>query len=60
LPNLVIDTQLKASYDVASNIWQAVVMGLLAFHSLGRAVQFDPMKPTLKAPGSQRLKLRID
>jgi len=24
---------------------------------LGRAVQVDPMKPTLKAPGSKRLKL---
>ena len=26
----------------------------------GRAVQVDPMKPTLKAPGPQRLKLEFD
>jgi len=23
-------------------------------HALGRAVQIDPMKPTLRAPGSKR------
>jgi len=28
------------------------------FH--GRAVQFDPTKPTLKAPGTKRLKLKHD
>jgi len=27
-------------------------------HSLGRAVQVDPIKPTLKAPGTKRLQLR--
>jgi hypothetical protein len=26
----------------------------------GRAVQFDPIKPTLKAPGSKRLKLKLE
>jgi len=26
--------------------------------AFGRAVQLDPMKPTLKAPGSKRLKLK--
>jgi hypothetical protein len=26
----------------------------------GRAVQVDPMKPTLKAPGTKRLKLKHD
>ena len=26
----------------------------------GRAVQVDPIKPTLKAPGIKRLKLRYD
>jgi hypothetical protein len=25
-------------------------------HCLGRAMQFDPVKPTFKAPGSRRLK----
>jgi hypothetical protein len=28
--------------------------------SLGRAVQVDPIKPTLKAPGTKRLKLKHD
>ena len=27
---------------------------------LGRVVQVDPLKPTLKAPGCERLKLRYD
>ena len=27
---------------------------------LGRAVQVDPIKPTLKAPGTMRLKLKYD
>jgi len=27
---------------------------------LGRAVQVDPIKPTLKAPGTKRLKLKYD
>ena len=27
---------------------------------LGRAVQVDPIKPTLKTPGSKRLKLKYD
>jgi len=31
-----------------------------AMFNLGRAVQVDPMKPTLKAPGSERLKLECD
>jgi len=30
------------------------------FGLLGRAVQVDPIKPTLKAPGSKRLKLIFD
>jgi hypothetical protein len=30
------------------------------FHSLGRAVQVDPMKPKLKAPGTKSLKLKCD
>ena len=28
--------------------------------ALGRAVQVDPIKPTLKAPGTKRLKLKCD
>jgi hypothetical protein len=30
------------------------------WNGLGRAVQVDPITPTLKAPGSKRLKLRYD
>jgi hypothetical protein len=29
----------------------------LYYHAIGRPVQVDPIKPTLKAPGTQRLKL---
>jgi len=29
-------------------------------YELGRAVQVDPIKPTLKAPGTKRLKLKYD
>jgi len=31
-----------------------------AVASPGRAVQFDPIKPTVKAPGSERLKLKYE
>jgi hypothetical protein len=34
--------------------------GRRAFASQGRAVQVDPMKPRLKPPGTERLKLRCD
>jgi len=32
-------------------------MHATAINNLGRAVQVDPIKPMLKAPGSKRLKL---
>jgi hypothetical protein len=31
-----------------------------ACETYGRAVQVDPIKPTLKAPGTKRLKLKDD
>ena len=31
-----------------------------AGHGHGKAVQVDPIKPTLKAPGTKRLKLKFD
>jgi len=62
---------MMASHDVASNVWQALVGGLFLYGGqmvsegaesrlLGRAVQVDPNKPTLKAPGTKRLKLKYD
>jgi len=45
-----------ASGDVASNIRQALGGG----EDQGEAVQVDPIKPTLKAPGTKRLKLKYD
>jgi hypothetical protein len=47
-------------YDVVGNKFQSLLGGAAVQHpqSLqGRAVQVDPMRPTLKAPGSDRLKL---
>ena len=38
---------------------QAVVAGLKRRHR-GKAVQVEPMKPTLKAPGTKRLTLKYD
>jgi len=57
-----------ASYDVASNISQALSEGggggvedavreEPAQPGQGIAVQVDPIKPKLKLPGAQRLKL---
>ena len=34
--------------------------GVSWMQSRGRAVQVDPVKPTLKAPGTKRLKLEYD
>jgi hypothetical protein len=62
----------KASYDVAVKIWQALSVGpdaarAVGRHGLGRAhrgggqgeaVQVDPIKPKLKAPGIMQLKLQ--
>ena len=58
------------SCDVARNVWQALPEGgagarLLGRGGLphaehGRAAQVDPIKPTLKAPGTQGLKLKYD
>jgi len=45
------------SHDVASKICQALAVGT---GGLGRAVQVDPSKPTLKAPATKRLKLKHD
>jgi len=45
-------------HDVAGNNFQSLLCGAAVQHpqSLqGRAVQVDPMKPTLKAPGINRL-----
>jgi hypothetical protein len=51
-----------ASVDVASNIWHALIHGDLRRRrsAHGRAVQVDPIIPTLKAPGTKRLKLQYD
>jgi len=50
-----------ASYDEAKNIRPALYAGDVqsryADISQGRAVQFEPKKPTLTAPVSKRLKL---
>ena len=35
-------------------------MRVVRFRLHGRAVQVDPIKPTLKAPGTKRLKLKYD
>jgi hypothetical protein len=59
------------TYDAASNICRALKDALLFLevaggdpggHAVprGRAVQVDPIKPTLKVPGAIRLKLKYD
>ena len=48
-----------ASFDVASNICQAVLDGADHF-VLGKAVQVEPMQPMLKPPEIKRLKLEYD
>ena len=53
-----------AAHEVASNIRQSVRCGgggrAGAGADPGRAVQVDPIKPTLKAPGTKRSKLKYD
>ena len=42
---------------ILSSMWQALLHGLAGLiGAQGRAVQVDPMKPTLKLPGAMRLK----
>jgi len=47
----------SAVYDAAGDMCEAVLGGR---GGQGRAVQVDPMKPVLKAPGTKRLKLECD
>ena len=54
-----------ASHDVASMLCHAALHEAAARHAEhprgpGRAVQVDPIKPMLKAPGAKRLKLKYD
>jgi len=44
-------------HDVASYIWQPLIRGECAAAPRGRALQVDPIKPTLKAPGTKRFRL---
>ncbi len=57
--------------DAASNVRQALLRGNRESNAgrhepagraqqRGKAVQVDPIKPTLKAPGTKRLKLKYD
>jgi hypothetical protein len=48
---------LRDGYGLAKEFSNAMEVGPM---TLGRAVQLDPMKPTLTAPGSKRLKLQYD
>jgi hypothetical protein len=60
----------NALNDIAGNTWEALSGGqnfpaLRATHhhemgALGRAVQVDSVKPTLKPPGTKRLNLKYD
>jgi hypothetical protein len=47
--------------DVAGDSWQAlpggVLLGGAGRHHHGKVVQVDPIKPTLKAPGSKALEV---
>ena len=36
------------------------IVALSGAHALGRAVQVDPINPKLKAPGTERLKLKYN
>ena len=51
-----------ALYDVVRNIWRALGRGgVQQPHRVhGWAVQVDPIRPTLKAPRTKRLKLKYD
>jgi hypothetical protein len=46
-----------ASFPTGMNIKHLGVVGLLG--GIGRAVQVDPMRATLKAPGTKGLKLNM-
>jgi hypothetical protein len=41
----------------SDNRVKLLVMLFARIHDLGKAVQVDPMKPKLKPPGTERLKL---
>ena len=44
----------------ATDVGGAACKAVVADYCLGRAVQVDPMKPKLKPPGTNRLKLKCD
>jgi len=49
---------LSISPYMADAAYANIVEGLAS--AIGRAVQIDPIKPALKAPGSERLKLKYE
>ena len=58
IPTPVID-HFITDYDRNGQYTGFPTLGL-EWQKLGRAVQVDPIKPTLKAPGTKRLKLEYD
>jgi len=52
--------KLLSNFAFNFNLRRYVQHRLLLHTAQGEAVQVDPIKPTLKAPGSERLKLKCD
>ena len=52
--------EVVTSFAFKSNLRRYILGGSKQPHLHGRAVQLDPMKPTVKAPGTKRLRLKYD
>ena len=58
LSSLALKSNLRRYVEGCAAVWIAKPAG--KSRGRGRAVQVDPMKPVLKAPGTERLMLKYD
>jgi hypothetical protein len=56
---VLLHSALMHKADRLAQHWESQDLGI-AVDVLGSAVQVDPMKPSLTAPGSERLKVKCD